>query len=88
MKGLSFKVVGLSLALFLSITYIICIAFDLIWPQFAMYKVWAPLLPGFSWISWTSFFLGLIESFIWGYFIAIIFVPIYNFLNRKMCKDR
>lgn len=87
MKGLSIKVVGLSLALFLSIIYIICVVFGLLWPKFAMYKVWAPLLPGFSWISWQAFLLGLVESFIYGYIIAIIFVPIYNLLNREMCKE-
>lgn len=87
MKSLSIKVVGLTLALFLSIIYTICIVFCLIWPEFAMYKMWAPLLPGFFWINWQTFFLGLVESFIWGYFLTIIFVPIYNMLNRKMCKE-
>lgn len=87
MRGLNIKVVGLSLALFLAIIYIICVAFDLIWPKFAMYKAWAPLLPGFSWISWRAFLLGLVESFLYGYIIAIIYVPIYNALNRKMGKE-
>jgi hypothetical protein len=26
-----------------------------------MYQAWQKLLPGFEWISWKSFFLGLIE---------------------------
>ena len=40
------------------------------------------VLPGFTWISVGSAILGLIESFLFGVYFAVIFVPIYNRLNR------
>jgi len=37
------------------------------------------LLPGFEWISWKSFLLGAVESYGYGWYIALIWVPLYNF---------
>ncbi len=70
---------GMSLGLFLAFTFVICILFDLLFPEMAMYPVWKPLLPGFTWLTWPSFFLGLIETFAYGWYVALIFGPLYNF---------
>ena len=56
-EGLSLAAVGHATSLFLAITFGLCVAFDLLFPTHAMFKVWQDLLPGFSWISWTSFFV-------------------------------
>jgi hypothetical protein len=48
-----------------------------------MYQAWLPLLPGVTWISWTSAILGLAESFAYGWYIAVIFVPTLNFFSRR-----
>jgi hypothetical protein len=73
-------------ALFL-ISFILCVTFDLIFPEFAMHQSWHSLLPGFEWISWTSFFLGAFESYLYGWFVAIIWVPIFNFTLLKYVKE-
>jgi len=73
--------VGLALGLFLSVIYILCVAFDLLFPGMAMYVVWQKLLPGFTWLTPGSFMLGLVESFLCGVLFAIVFVPIYNWLG-------
>ena len=70
---------GLSLSLFLSITFVLCVGFDLLFPGQAMYQSWFRLLPGFTWLSWPSFFLGLAESFSYGWYVALVFAPLYNF---------
>jgi hypothetical protein len=44
------------------------------------------ILPAFKWLTFGGFLLGLIESFLYGVYIGIVFVPIYNFINRKWCK--
>jgi hypothetical protein len=41
-------------------------------------------LSGFELLSWRSFFLGLIESFIWGWYIAVVLAPLYNFFGRRL----
>jgi hypothetical protein len=47
-----------------------------------MYLSWMKLLPGFTWLSWGSFFLGLLESFAYGYYAALIFCPLYNHFSK------
>lgn len=75
---------GLSLGLFLSITYILCVGFDLIFPSQAMYPNWQHLLPGFTWLTWWSFVLGLVETFAYGWYVALIFVPLFNVLAARL----
>lgn len=77
-QGLSFFAVGNATSLFLAITFALCVAFDLVFPQHAMYDAWRKLLPGFEWISWSSFGLGLVESYGYGWYFALIWVPLYN----------
>lgn len=74
---------GTSLGSFLALTFVLCVLFDLWFPPLAMNPVWASLLPGFTWISWTSFFLGLIEAFAYGWYIALIFGPLFNFFAMR-----
>jgi len=74
---------GHATSLFISISFTLCVVFDLLFPQHAMYETWLKLLPGFEWISWPSFFLGLAESYMYGWFIALIWVPLYNFFGSK-----
>ena len=74
---------GMGLGSFLAITFVLCVLFDLWFPVLAMNPVWAPLLPGFIWINWSSFLLGLIEAFAYGWYIALVFVPLYNFFAAR-----
>lgn len=74
---------GLSLGLFLAVTFTLCVGFDLLFPGQAMYDGWLRLLPGFTWLSWPSFFLGLAESFAYGWYVALIFGPFYNFFAAR-----
>jgi len=42
------------------------------------------ILPAFRWLTFSGFILGLVESFLYGVYAGIVFVPIYNFVNRKL----
>jgi len=76
---------GLSLSLFFVISYVICIAGYLLLPGFPVqHAALSIFLPGFELLSWQSYFLGLVESFIWGWYIALVFGPLYNFLRRHI----
>ena len=75
--------VGMSLGILLALSFALCVAFGLLLPGATMYQAWLPLLPGVSWISWPSFLLGLVESFAYGWYIAIIFVPAWNFFAPR-----
>lgn len=74
---------GMSLGLFLVITYLLCVLYGLTTPVRPMHPVWAPLLPGFVWLSWASFFLGLVEVFVYGWYIAVVFAPLYNYFAAR-----
>ena len=74
---------GMSLGLFLALTYVLCVLFDLWFPGQAMYETWLRLLPGFTWLTWPSFFLGLVESFAYGWYVALVFGPLYNFFATR-----
>ena len=77
-QGLSLTAIGHATSLFLAITFALCAGFDLLFPTHAMFKTWQGLLPGFQWISWWGFCLGLIESYAYGWYVALIWVPLYN----------
>jgi hypothetical protein len=81
---LSITVLGLALSLFLAISFVICILGYLVFPGLPIaHSALSIFLPGFELLSWQSFALGLIESFIWGWYIAVIFVPLYNFFAAR-----
>jgi hypothetical protein len=81
--GLSLSAFGHATSLFLAITFSLCVGFDLLFPGMAMYRSWQALLPGFTWISWSSFLLGLVESYGYGWYVALIWVPLYNVFNAR-----
>ena len=75
---------GHALSIFLAITVSLCIAWGLVAPpNLHMHGAWEQLLPGFEFISVSSFFLGLLESYAYGWYIAIVFVPLYRLFNRQ-----
>jgi cytochrome c biogenesis protein CcdA len=76
--GISLVAMGHASSLFLALTFTVCVAFDLLFPQHAMYEIWLKLLPGFEWLSWKSFLLGLAESYGYGWYFALIWTPLYN----------
>lgn len=78
---------GMGLGIFLAITFVLCVLFDLWFPGLAMNPVWAPLLPGFAWITWPSFFLGLAETFAYGWYAALVFGPTYNFFAARAGRN-
>jgi hypothetical protein len=48
-----------------------------------MYQSWLRLLPGFTWLTWPSFLLGVVESFVYGWYVALIFGPLFNFFAAR-----
>ena len=74
---------GWALSLFLALTYVVCVVFDLIFPGYAMYEVWSGLLPGFVWLTPVGFIIGLVESFLYGWYAALIFGGLFNAISSR-----
>ena len=74
---------GHALSLLLVISYLLCIAFGLLAPsEMRMYEAWAPLLPGFEWLTWSGFVIGFVEAYLYGWYLALLFVPLYRWFGR------
>ena len=67
-----------------AVSFVLCIVWGLVTPEsLHMHEFLESVLPGFEWLSLGSFFIGLIESFLWGAYAALIFVPLHNLFFRR-----
>ncbi len=73
-----------SLGVFSAVSFVLCVIWGLLTPEaLHMHQFLESVLPAFRWISLSAFVLGLVESFLWGAYIGLVFVPIYNFFHRR-----
>jgi len=83
MPSLDWKVMTWSLGLFTSVTFIVCVVYGLVLPAaFHMTQFLEITLPGFRWLSFGSFILGLVETFLYGAYAGLVFTGIHNFVRR------
>lgn len=85
---LNIKVVTWSLATWTSVTFVFCVVFAMLTPSaLYMHGMLVQVLPGFEWFSFSGFLIGLIKSFLYGVYAGLVFVPIYNFMQRKLGRN-
>ena len=77
-----FGTLGLSLSVFLTISYLLCVAGYLLYPR-SLTQVLGLFIPGLVSLDWHNFLLGLAEALGWGWYIALFFVAIGNFIGRR-----
>lgn len=87
-KRISLLAVGHATSLFLALSFALCVAWDLILPDMAMYRAWQALLPGFEWLSWKSYLLGVLEAYGYGWYFALVWVPLYNYFVARNPQRR
>jgi hypothetical protein len=80
---ISFRSLAVTLFIVLLVSYVLCIAGDLLF-GWTMYQSWMPLLPGFT---WPLTFSGSLIGFLWLvsyslYLAALIALP-YNYLITR-----
>jgi hypothetical protein len=81
---LNIKVVSWSLATATLISYVLCVAYGLATPEtLHMHPFLEQVLPGFKWLTPLGFLIGLVESFLYGAYAGLVYVPIYNFFARR-----
>jgi hypothetical protein len=81
---LDWKVVTKSLASFAAISFSLCVGYGLVAPA-AFHAAWLleALLPGFKWLSVSSFVLGFIETALYGACAGFLYSALYNFFARR-----
>lgn len=81
---LNIRVLTWSLATFTTFSYVICVLYGLVVPaSLHMVQFLEITLPGFKWLTFGTFIIGLVESFLYGAYAGLVFAPIYNFYQLK-----
>ena len=81
---LNIKVVSWTLATSTAISFVVCVVFGLFTPDSLHSRaLLEQLLPGFKWLTPQGFLIGLVESFLYGAYAGLIYVPVYNFSVRR-----
>jgi uncharacterized protein DUF5676 len=80
---LTIRGTGLALGLFFAVTFSLCILWGLLVPGLHArgVPVLEGILPGFTWLTPGSIVLGLVEAFLFGFYVAVIFVPLFNYFE-------
>lgn len=86
---LNMKVVAWSLATTTSISFLVCVSYGLATPEsLHMHAFLEQVLPGFKWLTWQGLLIGLVESFLYGAYGGMVYVPVYNFFLRRWDSGR
>jgi len=91
-NSLSITVVGLSLTVLFAVTYVLAVAFCILFawlsPGYGMMtatdsvsNMMQTALPGFGW-NVVGFVTGLVLTAVYGFYVALVFVPAYNYFQR------
>jgi 2TM family of unknown function (DUF5676) len=80
---LSIVAIGWTVSIFFVISYVLCVASGAIVPDWEMHRPWLQFFPGFEWLTLKGFVIGLVESFLYGWYVAVIFVPLYNVFTAR-----
>lgn len=79
------QVVTATTTVFAVIVYLVCAAFQPLFPAWPMYDPirWAAILPGFSWTP-GGVVLGLVEVALYAALGSALFVGLYNALAARL----
>lgn len=81
------KLVSWALALWGALAFVVCVLYGLITPRsLHMAPFLEQILPGFRWLTWPSFAIGLFESFVYGAYAGLTFSIIYNRLHGRRSR--
>jgi len=81
---MSLKIVTWALALSAAFLYLLCIAYGLSNPASGHMREFLTIaLPGFEWLTWKGFAIGLVKSFLYGALFGLVYVPIHNALEHR-----
>lgn len=85
MRPLNLKLVATAATAFAVIAYLVCAAFQPLFPTWAMYTsaMWAATFPGFSWTPF-GVLLGLVEVALYASLGSALYVVLYNFFATRL----
>ena len=89
MNQLNAKLVITTTTVFAAVAYLLCVAFQPLFPSWAMYTspMWAATFPGFSWTP-GGVILGLVEIMLYAAIGSAFYVWLYNFFAGRLRPAR
>jgi hypothetical protein len=85
---LSLRNLGVSLSAFLAVSFVLCLLGYVLFPGLPItHSALSIFLPGFELLTWSDFLVGLVESVAWGWYIALVFGGLYNFIAARSSPD-
>jgi hypothetical protein len=86
---LNIKVWMATLSAWMGVSFTLCVLGGVLLPGLPIrHQTLELLLPGFVWISFGSFALGLTESLLYGIYAAALLVMTHNFFHRRWAGSR
>ncbi|WP_054007417.1 DUF5676 family membrane protein [Cypionkella psychrotolerans] len=82
-RPLSIVPLGFTLSVFFAVSFILCLLAALVLPTQGMRMVFDAVFPGFVWLTAKGVVLGLFWAAFYGWYIAVLFVPIRNYFFRR-----
>ena len=81
---LNLSVVTKTVATFTAVIFIACVAYGLVAPA-RFHAAWLleAMLPGFTWLTLGSFFLGVAETAVYGAAAGLLFATLYNYYSGR-----
>ena len=81
---LSAKVVSWSLAIWGAITFVVCMLYGLlVLGSLPIHQALEQVLPGFKWLTFGGFLIGLVWSIVYGLYAGWLFSVVYNWLYKR-----
>ena len=81
---LNIKAWTLSSGCWMAMTFTICVLGGVLVPSLPIpHRTLELVLPGFRWISVSSFALGLVETFVYGVYSGWLFASLHNLFARR-----
>lgn len=79
---LSPQVLGLTLAVFVAISFLLCMLLGLIAPDWGLHKPWLQFYLGLTGFDLRSVVLGLIQSLVLGGYTGLLVAFLFNVFSR------
>ena len=81
---LNWRIVTQSLSSFFAIMFMLCVGYGLLVPtRFHASWLLESFLPGFTWLTFGSFVIGVIETAIYGAWAGFLYSTLYNYFARR-----
>ncbi len=81
---LNAKVVSWSLAIWGAITFVICMLYGLLVPgSLPIHQALEQVLPGFKWVTFGGFLIGLAWTAVYGLYAGWLFSIVHNWLYKR-----